>query len=99
MRDLDLSEYSYKNGYEKGYNEGYADGREKVLAKVAGYAEERARQIPTHNDDFSWGMKRAFEEVALLMHRTLKGENNGENKTTNETEDVQADVPTVEKQA
>lgn len=95
MKSMDISEYSYKNGYEKGF----ADGREKVLTKVAAYAEERAKQIPVHKDDFSWGMKRAFEEVALLMHRTLKGDNDGENKTTNETEDVQADVPTDEKQA
>ena len=95
MRDLDLSEYSYKNGYDKGF----ADGRERVLTKVAAYAVERATQIPVHKDDFSWGMKRAFEEVSLLMWRILKGENDGENKTTNETEDVQADVPTDEKQA
>ena len=95
MRDLDLSEYSYKNGYDAGYTE----GRKKVLTKVAEYAENRASEIPVHKDDFTWGMKRAFEEIALLMKRTLKGVNNGKNKTTNETEDVQADVPTDEKQA
>ena len=90
MRDMDISEEAYKNGYEKGYNEGFAGGREKILTKVAGYAEERARQIPVHKDDFSWGMKRAFEEVAFLMKRTLNGVNNGEEGTA--AKEVQADV-------
>lgn len=50
MKDMDISEYAYKNGYNNGYNKGFADAIEFVRTLLAKKYSEIEYNLKTQKE-------------------------------------------------
>ena len=72
MRDMDISEYAFRNGYDKALDE--------FIEITTGALERYLKR--SSNDDFQWGAREGITEC-LKVAKKLKDKNNGEKHTEN----------------
>ena len=73
MKEMDQTEYAYKNGYQKGYEEGveetknafYEAGASDVLSDLRGILKAKLKKQPIC--DFEWGIKYGLAKVMIMI--------------------------------
>ena len=68
MREMDISEYSYKNGYEKGK----ADMKEELTDDLIAWVSSKIVEYKDRRDDFTYGERKAYREVLNRLGDIIK---------------------------
>lgn len=79
MKEMDQTEYAYKNGYQKGYEEAqkqtfmeyYEIGRKETLKQIAEKLKSGLK-APDRGSDFEWGTKYGYSKVLNMIYEMEK---------------------------